>query len=46
MKAILILEEMPVACVDCPLADRDRICECCFVTGTPIINTFDESEKN
>ena len=45
MKAILILEEMPNNCVDCPLADRDRIVECCFVTGNQIINTFDESEE-
>lgn len=36
MKAILMLNEMPDKCVECPLADRDRIVEFCKITGEEI----------
>ena len=43
MKAILLID-MPENCCECDFADTDRICECCKITGTPIENTFVESE--
>lgn len=49
-KVILVLNDMPSNCVECPLADRDRILEICSITGNEIDNiTYEgkeELEKN
>ena len=48
MKAIILLNNMPDKCVECPLADRDRIVKFCKITGEEIqiiYSTDEEKEK-
>lgn len=45
MKAIILLNNMPNKCVECPLADRDRIVEFCKITGEEIQITYSTDEE-